>query len=217
MLSMLLDHLRYLWPDAYVLFVIGRMAFPLFCLGIAANVARTQPGELFSEGNGRYFSWLLVFSLLSELPYRLLSPDSMTFNVMPTLLLGLLLAWGVHHGNRPGLLLVVATVLMAAVLHRQLMYGMFGVLLPAAFIQALKSLRWWWLPCALAVLANSRNRWFVELGLVPHTLILFAVACAAALLGLYLLQRPMALRVLPVGRWGYLFYPGHLLVLQLLR
>ena len=41
MLSMLLDHLRYLWPDAYGLFVVGRLAFPLFCLGIAANVART--------------------------------------------------------------------------------------------------------------------------------------------------------------------------------
>ena len=40
MLSMLIDHLRYLWPDVYALFVIGRLAFPLFCLGIAANVVR---------------------------------------------------------------------------------------------------------------------------------------------------------------------------------
>lgn len=60
MLSMLLDHLRYLWPDAYGLFVVGRLAFPLFCLGIAANVARTRPGELFSEGNARYLGWLMV-------------------------------------------------------------------------------------------------------------------------------------------------------------
>ena len=72
MLSMLLDHLRDLWPDAYCLFVVGRLAFPLFCLGIAANVARTRPDGLFSEGNARYLGWLTVFSLLSELPYGLL-------------------------------------------------------------------------------------------------------------------------------------------------
>jgi len=186
MLSMLLDHLRYLWPDAYGLFVVGRLAFPLFCLGIAANVARSRPGELFSEGNARYLGWLMAFSLLSELPYRLLSPESATLNVMPTLLLGLMVAWGVHHGERTSLLLAAATVLIATLLHQQLMYGVLGVLLPAAFVQGLKGLRWWWLPAALAVLANGRNRWFAELGLVADTLASFAMACAAALLGLYL-------------------------------
>ncbi|CAE6952344.1 conserved protein of unknown function [Pseudomonas marincola] len=45
MLTMLLDHLRYLWPQAADwLFIIGRLAFPLFCLGIAANVARPRSG-----------------------------------------------------------------------------------------------------------------------------------------------------------------------------
>ncbi|WP_258273311.1 conjugal transfer protein TraX, partial [Escherichia coli] len=90
--------------------------------------------------------WLLVFSLLSELPYRLLSPESATLNVMPTLLLGLMVAWGVHHGERTSLLLAAATVLIATLLHLQLMYGVLGVLLPAAFVQGLKGLRWWWLP-----------------------------------------------------------------------
>jgi hypothetical protein len=217
MLSMLLDHLRYLWPDGYGLFVVGRLAFPLFCLGIAANVARTRPGELFSESNARYLGWLMAFSLLSELPYRLLSPESATLNVMPTLLLGLLVAWGVHHGERTSLLLAAATVLIAILLHRQLMYGVLGVLLPAAFVQGLKGLRWWWLPATLAVLANGRNRWFAELGLVPDTLASFAMACAAALLGLYLLHRALPLKIWPVARWGYLFYPGHLLALHVLR
>lgn len=177
-------------------------------------MARTRPGELFSEGNARYLGWLTVFSLLSELPYRLLSPESATLNVMPTLLLGLLVAWGVHDGERSGLLLAAATVLIATLLHQQMMYG---VLLPAAFVQGLKGLRWRWLPAALAVLANGRNRWFAELGLVADTLTAFAMACAAALLGLYLLHRTLPLKVWPVGRWGYLFYPGHLVALHVLR
>jgi len=108
-------------------------------------------------------------------------------------------------------------VLIATLLHQQLMYGVLGVLLPAAFVQGLKGLRWWWLPAALAVLANGRNRWFAELGLVPDTLASFAMACAAALLGLYLLHRALPLKIWPVGRWGYLFYPGHLLALHVLR
>ena len=136
---------------------------------------------------------------------------------MPTLLLGLLVAWGVHHGERSGLLLAAATVLIATLLHQQLMYGVLGVLLPAAFVQGLKGLRWWCLPAALAVLANGRNRWFAELGLVADTLTAFAMACAAALLGLYLLHRTLPLKVWPVGRWGYLFYPGHLVALHVLR
>jgi hypothetical protein len=217
MLSMLIDHLRYLWPDAYGLFVIGRLAFPLFCLGIAANVARTRPGELFSEGNARYLGWLLAFSLLSELPYHLLSPASATLNVMPTLSLGLLVAWGVHHADRNSLFLAIAALVVALLLHQQLMYGVIGVTLPAAFVLGLKGLRWWPLPVALAVLANSRNRWLVEWGIVPETLAMFAMAGVAVLLGLALLRQPMSCKVWPVGRWGYFFYPGHLAVLAGLR
>lgn len=159
MLSMLIDHLRYLWPDAYGLFIIGRLAFPLFCLSIAANVTRTRPGELFSEGNARYLGWLLVFSLISELPYRELSPESATLNVMPTLLLGLLVAWGVHHADRNSLLLATGALVLAILFHHQLMYGLVGVILPAAFMLGLRGMRWWWLPAVLAILANSRNRW----------------------------------------------------------
>ncbi|EPW8900939.1 conjugal transfer protein TraX [Ectopseudomonas composti] len=217
MLSMLIDHLRYLWPDVYALFVIGRLAFPLFCLGIAANVVRTRPGELFNEGNARYLGSLLAFSLLSEMPYRLLSPESATLNVMPTLSLGLLVAWGVHHADRNSLLLTVGTLAIALLLHRQLMYGVIGVMLPAAFVIGLKAVRWWPLPVALAVLANSRNRWLVEWGIVPETLAMLAMAGGAVVLGLALLRQPMPCTVWPVGRWGYWFYPGHLAAIYLIK
>lgn len=217
MLSMLIDHLRYLWPDAYGLFVIGRLAFPLFCLGIAANVARTRPGELFSESNARYLGSLLAFSLLSELPYRMLSPESATLNVMPTLSLGLLVAWGVHHADRNSLFLAAATLVVALLLHRQLMYGVIGVMLPAAFVIGLKAVRRWPFPVALAVLANSRNRWLVEWGIVPETLAMLTMAGGAVVLGLALLRQPMPFTVRPVGRWGYWFYPGHLAAIYLMK
>jgi hypothetical protein len=160
---------------------------------------------------------LLAFSLLSELPYRLLSPESATLNVMPTLSLGLLLAWGIHHADRNSLFLAATALVVALLLHRQLMYGVIGVTLPAACVLGLKGVRWWLLPAALAVLANSRNRWFVEWGIVPETLAMFAMAGAAVLLGVALLRQPMSCTVWPVGRWGYWFYPGHLAAIYLMK
>lgn len=160
---------------------------------------------------------LLAFSLLSELPYRLLSPESATLNVMPTLSLGLLLAWGIHHADRNSLFLAATVLVVALLLHRQLMYGVIGVTLPAACVLGLKGVRWWLLPAALAVLANSRNRWFVEWGIVPETLAMFAMAGAAVLLGVALLRQPMSCTVWPVGRWGYWFYPGHLAAIYLMK
>ena len=49
MLTMVADHLRFIWPEAEGLFVLGRLAFPLFCLAIAVNVGRAR-AELFHTG-----------------------------------------------------------------------------------------------------------------------------------------------------------------------
>ncbi|GAA0266089.1 TraX family protein [Pseudomonas rhodesiae] len=151
---------------------------------------------MFSECNARYLGWLLAFSLLSELPYRLLSPESATLNVMPILSLGLLLAWGIHHADRNSLFLAATALVVALLLHRQLMYGVIGVTLPAACVLGLKGVRWWLLPAALAM---------------------FAIAGAAVLLGVALLRQPMSCTVWPVGRWGYWFYLGHLAAIYLMK
>jgi hypothetical protein len=218
MATMLMDHLRYLWPDAHWLFVVGRMAFPLFCLGIATNVARSRPGDLFTGSNVHYQGWLIAFSLISELPYRLLSPLSSTLNVMPTLMLGLLLAWGNHHRDRTSAWLALATLLIATALHSRLMYGAFGVLLPAVLLLSLqRSWGWWLLPAAMAALANSRNRWLADTGLTVATLAPLITAFATPMAGLWLLRQAFAPSIWPVRRWGYLFYPGHLAALQLIR
>jgi len=217
MLTMLLDHLRYVWPDEW-LFIVGRLAFPLFCLGIAANVARSQPGDLYTDDNVRYLGWMAAFTLISELPYRLLSSGSSTINVMPTLMLGLLIAWGVHHRGRDGFVLALVGVSVAVLIQERLMYGVFGALLPAALLLAIQRPGLvWLLPAALCVLANSRNRWLAEWELQPYTLLIVLTAFVAPLLGLWLLRRPRHFRIWPVKRWGYWFYPGHLAALHLIR
>jgi len=218
MLTMLLDHLRYLWPETEWLIIVGRLAFPLFCLGIAANVARARSGELYTDDNVRYLGWMVAFAVISELPYRLLSSDSSTLNVMPSLMLGLLIAWGAHHRGRDGFVLALTCVALAVLIQERLMYGVFGLLLPAALLLAIQRPGLvWLLPAALCMLANSRIRWITEWELQPYTLLIMVTAFAAPLLGLWLLRRPGHFRIWPVKRWGYLFYPGHLAALHLIR
>lgn len=218
LLTMLVDHLRHLWPQAQdELFILGRLAFPLFCLGIAANVRRSRSGELFTPNNARYLAWLVAFSVISELPYQWLSTQSSSLNIMPTLTLGLLVAWAVHHQSQSASLLGAAGIAAGALLHDVLMYGVFGVLLPASLVIALKrSGVFWLLPAVVSVLANSRNRWSDGLSFdtIGNSVV---VEFMAPLLGLWLLRAGFTWRVWPVGRWGYFFYPIHLLLLTMIR
>lgn len=216
-LTMVLDHLRYLWPNAEWLFILGRLAFPLFCLGIAANIARSPAGELYTEGNARYLIWMTVFAVISEFPYRLLSDDSSTLNVMYSLMLGLLIVWGVHHRGRDGVLLVVVGVGVAVLIRERLMYGVFGALLPAALLLAIRRPGLLWLlPAVLCVLANCRNRWVEDWDPPLFGALILLVAFLAPVLGLWLLRRSYDLKIWAVRRWGYWFYPGHLIALYLI-
>ncbi|MFJ4157878.1 TraX family protein [Pseudomonas sp. NPDC089752] len=212
--TMVADHLRYLWPAADGLFIVGRLAFPLFCLAIAVNVGRSPAGSLFTRGNVRYLSWMLAFAVLSEGPYRWLDPATQTLSVIPTLTLGLLVAWGVRHPQLPARLIGLGALLIATLFSAQLMYGLPGVLLPAAWLMAhSRGGAAWLLPCLLAVAGNLTNSWLFGHLMAPFTLLTLAAATLAIPIGCRLLRcdhRPVP----AVGRWGYLFYPLHLLVIK---
>ncbi|MFP5425461.1 MAG: TraX family protein [Gammaproteobacteria bacterium] len=216
-LTMVADHLRYLWPQADGLFIVGRLAFPLFALALAINVGRSHPLAWPSAKSARYLGWLLVFSVVSEAPYRWLDNGSTTFNVIPTLTLGLLVAWGVHHRPSAARWLAAGAALFAAVYSDQLMYGLPGVLLPAAVVVARsRGGATWLLPCALAVAGNLTNSWLREHPLLPISVLILSVAALAIPAGCWLLGQDYR-RVPRVGRWGYLFYPLHLLAIKLLQ
>ncbi|WP_409265685.1 TraX family protein [Pseudomonas sp. KCJK8521] len=214
MLTMVADHLRFLWPAADGLFVVGRLAFPLFCLAIAVNVARTRCGALYTRGNLRYLGLMLVFAVLSEPAYRWLDSGSSTFSVMPTLVLGLLVAWGVHHPLISARVLGFAGLLAGWLFSEQLMYGLPGVMLPGAWLMARrKEGAAWLLPSLLAMGGNLTNSWLQKHLLAPFTVLTLMAAALAIPLGWSLLRQE-GWRVPAVGRWGYLFYPVHLLVIK---
>jgi len=212
--TMLGDHLRYVWPSLSWLYIPGRLAFPFFCLAIAANLRRpsVEGGKPFSL---RYLGLLVLFALLSEWPYRLLVVTPQSLNVMPTLVLGLLIAGGVGQANGQRRWLAVTAIVLAVFSYPWLMFGVAGALLPAAFVYALTraGASWVW-PVMLCLAANYWPPFYINaIRGDPFAWGVILICVAAPLLGLWLLRQPPPGEVLPVRRWAYLFYPGHFLLL----
>ncbi len=219
MLAMVLDHLRYVGWSIDVLYVPGRLAFPWFCLAIAANLGRRSALFPNPKVQWRYLGWMLVFAALAELPYRLYMDDAPTLNVLPTLLLGLLIAQGWRHRLPLTRVMAGFALLIAALLHKYLMFGLAGVLLPLAFLLVLHRPLWFaLLPGALCVAANAWPQLFAAAAWGDPVSIGALVACLLApVLGLALLRRRLTLRVKPMRRWAYAIYPAHFLLLLGLR
>lgn len=218
LITMVLDHMRLVWPATRDLFVLGRLSFPLFCLAVAINVSRNQPGELFTRSNGRYLALLALFAALSEVPYRMISTSG-TLNVLITLSLGLLIAWGVQHRTLESLVLAGGAILVGYLLSELLMYGFYGVFVSAALVLAIKRPeRFALLPVALCVAVNSRTGMLGQAAhLEPFAILALLTAALAPLLGLALVWARLPFKIMPVTQWGYWFYPGHLLALLAIR
>lgn len=215
LLSMLLDHLRYVGISADWLYVPGRLAFPWFCLAMAANLARD--GARKTEW--RYLGWLLLFSLLSEIPYRLYIPEPDTLNVMPTLTLGLLVARGWQDPALISRLLAVGALLVAAMFPERLMFGLFGVLLPLAMLLVFH--KPWYFSLLPGLVCLAANQWWVlyESAQFGNIVAIFGIATCliAPLLGMFLLRHATCLHAPPMRRWAYALYPAHFMVLLALR
>src|SRR5690606_33312984 len=99
------------------------------------------------------------------------------------------------------------------------MFGLFGALLPAACLLALNRHGGGYvLAAACAVLANySPTLWANAREFQAFAWVSVLVCAMAPLLGLALLRSGLTLRIWPLRRWGYLLYPGHLLIWALVR
>ena len=215
LLAMVLDHLRYVGFSVDWLYVPGRLAFPWFCLAMAANLARNDT----STASWRYLGWLLLFSAVSEIPYRLFIPDPVTLNVMPTLVLGLLVvrSWRVPTLEARGLAAVA--LLLAALFSSQLMFGFFGVLLPLAMLLVFR--RPWYFALLPGLVCVAANQWRVLYGaawLGDGVALWGLVACLIApWLGLMLLRQAGRFHPPAMRRWAYGLYPAHFLLLLAVR
>ncbi|KAE9641242.1 conjugal transfer protein TraX [Pseudomonas sp. PB103] len=215
LLSMLLDHLRYVGFSADWLYVPGRLAFPWFCLAMAANLSRDGSRRM----EWRYLGWLLLFSLVSEIPYRLFIPDPNTLNVLPTLALGLLVARAWQDPTIMARLLGITALALAAVFPERLMFGFFGVLLPLVMLLVFR--RPWYFSVLSGLICLAANQWQVlyESAIFGNSVAIFGIATClfAPMLGVFLLRHGRHLQPPPMRRWAYALYPAHFLLLLAIR
>jgi hypothetical protein len=119
-------------------------------------VARSKQDELLTAANVRYLALMLLFAAISEVPYRYIS-NSGSFNVLVTLALGLVIAWGVQHRTLLSGSMALIAVAVAYLLDDPLMYALYGALVPAAVLLDQKT----W--CSLAAAS-----WSMPVGQCPQ-------------------------------------------------
>ena len=82
--SMLLDHLGLIiFPNVIFLRVIGRIAFPIFAFCIAE-------GLYYTKSRKKYILTLLLFAIISQIPYYFIFSTFFKFNVLFTFLIAIL-------------------------------------------------------------------------------------------------------------------------------
>jgi hypothetical protein len=138
MLSMLIDHtMKTVIESDSGIFVLGRLAFPLFAFMVAEGYFRTQNYR-------RYVLRMAVFAVLSEIPYDWMKSqmlfDRYDQNVLWTFLLALLcmrlLDWTKNRGSRWQQRLAAAAVSLLGMLLGMIFltdYGGMGVLTVLVF------------------------------------------------------------------------------------
>lgn len=232
MLTMVIDHLRYVIHgfDSYFL-ALGRFAFPFFCLAMAVNLHRAKEPSFFSTRNQTYIKNLAVFAVISELPYRLLDAKAIVLNVIPTLLLGLLVAGLAASASGKNKVMAVMVFVAACLLNKYLMYGVAGVMLPLAFLIAIKNSRsafYCLLPMAVSFIATGQyyapllDVWSLLgysrnfLAANCSVLLVLVMAGVTPLLGLKMLSMRIQRDIWPVRKWGYWFYPVQFILFYLI-
>ena len=213
--TMLIDHMGYtLFPGVMWLRCVGRVAFPIFCFLIAE-------GCVYTHDRKKYALRLLVFALLSEIPFNLMNSgmiwDPYDQNVLWTLLTGALVCWLIDWALKKctplsfvltGAAMVAAYWLLEAF---RTDYGGWGMLLVAAFYGVHRA------PSGAVVkmIAQAFGLAFFSLGVMGGYLSIELWSLVSlAPIWLYNGQRGFSHKAVQYG--FYAFYPVHILVLSLI-
>lgn len=128
---MLIDHIgAYIFPDAYWLRCIGRLAFPIFAFFIAE-------GMRYTRSRKRYVLTLLVFAIISQIPYGFLR-EFYYLNILFTFLIAIFAIFLIENYKKNETLYMIYLLLLGSFLLfveflNIVDYGIFGVLLILVF------------------------------------------------------------------------------------
>ena len=212
--TMFIDHMGYtLFPGVMWLRCIGRVAFPLFCFLIAEGCVHTHDRK-------KYALRLLVFAVLSEIPFNLMTGRAVwnpyDQNVLWTLLAGAAVCWlmdgALKRRTAPAFVLTGAAMVAAFWLLEVFCtdYGGWGMLLVAMFYGVRRA------PYGQAakMAAQAVGLAFFCIGVMGGVTIELWALTALVPIWLYNGQRGFSHKAVQYG--FYAFYPLHILILSLI-
>lgn len=218
-ITMFIDHLRFISPQLSWCYYPGRISFPCFCFVIASHMQRKLDGHLPTKNIFRYLSWLFIFFIMSEYPYRLFMVNAKSCNVLLTLSISVLLIWLATNKNRLIQTLCIPTILMVILLGNKVMYGLPGVLLPFAIFLTLRyGVKAITLPLVFAILANINIQKVWDAATISTSTLSSAIIAAVGVAIAFCMYAKVNINPMPsISRWGYLIYPLHFFVFYAIK
>ena len=218
-ITMCLDHISHV-IDMPVLNIIGRAAFPLFAFQLVIGYIHTKNIE-------KYVKRLLIFAIISQIPYSLLFQETGGgLNVFFTLALGIITMFifdqekikPIYKALIIGVILIIAEVINVD-------YKALGVLLIFAIYVIYKD-------CIKRT--DTKNSYFENKLLLSTIMLMFSVSRFVEYINMIKLETliayigctflPTFIMLMYNGKKGpslkyffYLFYPVHLIILVLLN
>ena len=212
--TLFIDHMGdTLFPGVMWLRCIGRVAFPIFCFLIAEGCVHTHDRK-------KYVLRLLVFAVLSEIPFNLMTGRAVwnpyDQNVLWTLLLGAAVCWimdGVLKRRTAPAFVLTGAAMVAAFWLLEVFctdYGGWGMLLVAMFYGVRRA------PYGQAakMAAQAVGLAFFCIGVMGGVTIELWALTALVPIWLYSGQRGVSHKAVQYG--FYAFYPVHILILSLI-
>lgn len=130
-ITMIIDHVGlFFFPELYWMRIVGRISFPLFAFLIAN-------GAIHTKNSLQYLFRLIIFALLSQIPYdlahRAVIPDFTGLNIFFTLSIGLAAIIITKQVKNTFLFLFITSIFGLVAEFMDAGYGIYGIFIIALF------------------------------------------------------------------------------------
>ncbi len=188
-ISMALDHIgKYFYPHYLIFQILGRIAFPIFAFQLCVGYQKTSNKK-------RYIKRLLIFGIITQPIYYLLT-EEWTLNILFTLALGFWALWAWENKK----------------------YLYFYLIIPLSFFV---EYQWYGILMILGFFVFSQPKYQVPYFVLNSLLYIYLIAGdwlqIFSLLSLVFIYKINFLRVKLPKYFFYVFYPGHLLIIYLIK
>ena len=204
---MLIDHVgAILMPDIYVLRAIGGLSMPMFAFSLARAFRFAGNGSIFDFKP--YFYRLLIFSIVSQLPFHFFMSGTLNIGFTWLLAFSLLLMITYKHIFNKYLFFVSIAAICAMSVVLRVDYGIYGVVYPAMFYYCYYKFK-----KPASAFLGSILIFAVFVAGISSTIQVIAILAAPLI---QFIEKHDKKIIIP--RWFfYVFYPVHITILLLVK